>query len=59
MISMQGLGERVGIAGLVLFTVGAVLFGTVGCKAPGEPTSPGRATCDEPATWCGGEAVRR
>lgn len=86
---MQGLGERVGIAGLVLFTAAPAL-GAAGCDkvtghpAPRPPHSedapdpdyqcgydgnqlcpstppPVRASCDEPAAWCGGvgEAVQR
>jgi len=89
MISIQWLGERVGIAGLVAVTVGAALLGSLaGCNVPGQPeprppytedadkpdyrcgydgnqrcpsTPPVRASCDEPAAWCGGvgEAVQR
>lgn len=86
---LQGLGERVGIAGIVAFTVGAALFGAVACKVPGQPQPrpphsedapapdyrcgydgnqrcpstppPVKASCAEPASWCGGvtEAVQR
>jgi hypothetical protein len=85
---MQGLGERVGFAGIVLATVLAAGVGLVGCRpdtTPPKPTSsceedqpcwdcskdgnkrcgddpPAvKASCAEPASWCGGvtEAVQR
>lgn len=47
---VHGLGERIGFAGIVAFTLGAALFGAVGCNeakaVPSTPTA-GR-TCDEP-----------
>lgn len=51
---LQGLGERVGIAGIAVFTLGAALAGCV--PDAGKPeTAP---TCDEPASWCRGEVAR-
>jgi hypothetical protein len=87
---LQGLGERVGVAGIAAFTVAAALLGSVSaCKVPGQPQPrppytedapapdyrcgydgnqkcpstppPVKASCAEPASWCGGvtEAVQR
>lgn len=51
---LQGLGERIGIAGIAVFTLGAALAGCV--PDTGKPkTAP---TCDEPASWCRGEVAR-
>lgn len=51
---LRAAGERIGFAGIVAFTVGAALFGAVGCR-DSAPTQQPMATCDEPAAWCGGE----
>jgi len=48
---MRGLGERIGFAGIVAFTVGAALLGAAGCRL-GDSTPSARPTCDEPASWC-------
>lgn len=55
---VRGLGERLGFAGIVAVTVAAALFGAVGCDE-GASTSPATASCDEPASWCGGSAATR
>lgn len=54
---VRGLGERIGIAGLVAFTLGAALFGASGCREGSGTSTP--ATCAEPTSWCGAEAVQR
>lgn len=61
---LQRLGERVGFAGVVAFTVGAALLGSVSaCKKCPSTPPPVRASCDEPASWChrgdAAEAVQR
>lgn len=58
---VRGLGERLGIAGLVLATVLAAGAGLAGCRPDTAPSpSP---TCSEPASWChrgdAAEAVQR
>lgn len=50
---VRGLGERIGFAGVVAVTVGAALFGAVGCRESASTVLP-VATCDEPAAWCRG-----
>lgn len=53
---VRGLGERLGIAGLVAFTVGAALLGSVSaCKVPGqpEPRAPYTEDADKPDYTCG------
>ena len=50
-----GIGERIGFIGLVAFTVGAALFGAVGCKSDSDPGTPPPtvvATCEEDQSWC-------
>lgn len=47
---LQRLGERVGFAGVVAFTVGAALLGSVSaCKVPGQPEPRAPYTEDAPA----------
>jgi hypothetical protein len=53
---VTGLGQRIGFAGIVAFTVGAALLGSVaGCKVPGQPEP--RPTysedADKPDYQCG------
>lgn len=51
----RGLGERIGFAGIVALTVGAALFGAVGCRpesGPAKPTPTVVATCEEDQSWC-------
>lgn len=48
---------------LLAAVLGAMALGTAGCPAVGPtgPTPPPlvQATCDEPTTWCGAEAMQR
>lgn len=52
---LQALGQRIGFAGIVALTVGAALFGAVGCKRDSSPSTPppsAVATCEEDQSWC-------
>lgn len=49
---VRGLGERIGIAGIVAFTAVAALLGTAGCREGSGPQTATSPTCDEPASWC-------
>lgn len=55
--SLQRLGEYIGIVAVTVLAAGV---GLAGCDRPSgtSPSSP-NASCDEPATWCGGSAVTR
>ncbi|MGW4525130.1 hypothetical protein [Amycolatopsis sp. NPDC004378] len=50
----RGLGERIGFAGIAVFTVAAALSGAVACKPdnPGRPAPTTAATCEEDQPWC-------
>lgn len=52
---MQGLGERVGAAGLLAFTLGAAAFGLAACHADGtpQPRAPYSEDADKPDYRCG------
>lgn len=59
---LQGLGERAGIAGIAVFTIGAALLGSVAaCKVPGqpEPRAPYTEDADKPDYRCGYDGNRR
>jgi hypothetical protein len=52
---LQGLGERLGFAGIALVTAAAVLAGCAGCKpteAPSRPTPTAHCEEDQPCWDC-------